>query len=442
MLIPLVALLSLLASLVPGAPCLRDDPPADIARVLDAWHAAAAKADEEAYFGHFTPDAIFMGTDATERWDVPAFRAFAHPYFARGKAWDFHATERHITLAPAGAIAWFDELLATKNLGQCRGSGVLVRTADTWRIAQYNLSIPIPNDLADDFVARIAAFAAPGAQGGAELKVITFNIRYDNPGDGEDRWEKRRERLTRYLRDQSPDVVGLQEALDRQLTFIREQLPAMGVIGVGRDDGKTKGEYAAILYRTDRWKPAEQGNFWFSDTPEVPGSKGWGNNVVRICTWARFVPTDASDPHGFYHYNVHLDHESQPSREKSAALLLKTIRARSDTQAPVIVTGDFNAGEKNPAVESMKGLAPGAADSTPAGALFDSYRSVHAQETRVGTFNAFKGETAGEKIDYIFVSPPVRVRDADIQRDRPEGRDLSDHFPVWARLQLPRTPAK
>jgi endonuclease/exonuclease/phosphatase family metal-dependent hydrolase/ketosteroid isomerase-like protein len=437
MLTALLAALYALCSLVTPASLRPDDRAAEIGKVLDAWHAAAARADEDAYFAHFTNDAIFMGTDATERWDVPAFRAFAHPYFSRGKAWDFHATERHVSLGADGATAWFDELLATKNLGQCRGSGVVLRVADTWKIAQYNLSIPVPNDLADEFVARIAAYGAPA---GAELKVVTFNIRYDNPRDGDDRWDARRERVAEFLRAQNADVVGLQEALQGQLEYLREHVPGMGVIGVGRDDGKSKGEHSAILYRTERWKPVEQGTFWFSDTPQVVASKGWGNTIVRICTWARFVPVASGDDHGFYHYNVHLDHESQPSREKSAALLLKTIAARADKAAPVVVTGDFNSGEKNPAVEAMRGLGAAREASWPA--LIDSYRSVHAQETRVGTFNAFKGEAGGEKIDYVFVTPGIRVLDADIHRERPAGRDLSDHFAVWARLVLPGTPAK
>lgn len=121
---------------------------ADIRTVLDAWHAAAARADEEAYFRHFAPDAVFLGTDATERWTLPEFRAYAHPNFARGKAWNFRAARRAISVAPSGEFAWFDEDLVTEGLGPARGSGVLVHLADDepWRIAQYNLAITIPND--------------------------------------------------------------------------------------------------------------------------------------------------------------------------------------------------------------------------------------------------------------------------------------------------------
>lgn len=117
-----------------------------IGEMLDAWHAAAARADEQAYFSYFASDAVFMGTDATERWDVPAFRAYAHPHFAKGKAWSFRAKRRSITISPSGEFAWFDEDLDTPNLGPARGSGVVAREQNAYKLRQYNLSVPIPNE--------------------------------------------------------------------------------------------------------------------------------------------------------------------------------------------------------------------------------------------------------------------------------------------------------
>ncbi|WP_237079163.1 nuclear transport factor 2 family protein [Myxococcus xanthus] len=131
------------------------DPKAAITAVLDDWHQAAAVADEARYFGHFTDDAVYLGTDATERWTRDEFRAWAKPYFSKGKAWNFKATSRHIFLSKDGAVAWFDEALDTPNLGPSRGSGVLVNDAGTWKIAQYNLSIPIPNDVLPEVKRRI-----------------------------------------------------------------------------------------------------------------------------------------------------------------------------------------------------------------------------------------------------------------------------------------------
>lgn len=128
-----------------AAPARAPGTDAEVARVLDDWHDAAAKADEPRYFSHFAEGGVFLGTDGKERWTVPDFRIYAHPHFAKGKAWTFHATRREITFI--GDAAWFDEDLDTPNLGPARGSGVLVRNdRGTWKIAQYNLSVPIPNE--------------------------------------------------------------------------------------------------------------------------------------------------------------------------------------------------------------------------------------------------------------------------------------------------------
>jgi ketosteroid isomerase-like protein len=121
-----------------------------VAAVLDDWHKAAAVADEERYFRHFAADAVMFGTDATERWTRDEFRVWAKPHFAKGKGWTFKAVKRHVSFSKDGAIAWFDESLDTMNLGPCRGTGVLVLDGDRWKIVQYNLSVPIPNEVFDD----------------------------------------------------------------------------------------------------------------------------------------------------------------------------------------------------------------------------------------------------------------------------------------------------
>ena len=127
---------------------------AEVARVLDDWHDAAAKADEPRYFAHFADGGVFLGTDGTERWTVPQFRAYAHPHFAKGKAWTMRSTRREITFQHD--VAWFDEDLISEGLGPVRGSCVLVRDASgKWKIAQYNLSFPIPNDKFKDVKALV-----------------------------------------------------------------------------------------------------------------------------------------------------------------------------------------------------------------------------------------------------------------------------------------------
>jgi endonuclease/exonuclease/phosphatase family metal-dependent hydrolase len=269
-------------------------------------------------------------------------------------------------------------------------------------------------------VAFASQAPAPGVAA-PPLTVMTFNIRYGTAQDGDDHWVKRREQLFQLLRDRQPDVLGLQEALDFQIDEILAAVPGYAYVGVGRTDGRRKGEYAAVLYRTARLAARRSDTFWFSDTTTVPGSTSWGNRIERICTWAYFEDREGVP---FYVFNVHLDHESQPSRVRSAGLLLERVRARLPA-APVIVTGDFNAGEDNPAIVAMRG------------ALRDSFRVRFPDATGVGTFTGFKmGNTNGDKIDYVFVSEEVEVLDAEIVRASSGGRYPSDHFPVVAALRL------
>lgn len=137
-----------------AALAIQSSPEADVAVVLDRLNAASTAADGEAYFALFTPDARFIGTDATEHWTLAEFRVYATPVFARGRGWSYPATERTITIAPIDCrcIAWFEEKLINANYGATRGSGVLRLTDDGWKIEQYVLSFAVPNDRADNVV--------------------------------------------------------------------------------------------------------------------------------------------------------------------------------------------------------------------------------------------------------------------------------------------------
>jgi endonuclease/exonuclease/phosphatase family metal-dependent hydrolase len=277
-----------------------------------------------------------------------------------------------------------------------------------------------------------AAAQAPARPAGGPLEVMSFNIRLGTANDGDNHWTRRREMLFALLREQDPDLVGLQEAFRFQIEEILAAVPGYGVVGVGRDDGKAGGETSAILFKVSRFHVAQSGTFWFSDTPDVPGTRTWGNRYNRVSSWARFIDRDGT---AFWHYNLHLDHESQPSRERSTELLLQRIDARAFPDEPVIVTGDFNVGEDNPALHRLVG-APGAPASAPR-AFVDSFRVLHPDTTEVGTFTAFKfGETKGDKIDYVLVRPGTRVLSADILRTSQDGRYPSDHFPVVATIEL------
>jgi endonuclease/exonuclease/phosphatase family metal-dependent hydrolase len=257
-----------------------------------------------------------------------------------------------------------------------------------------------------------------------DLRVMSFNIRYGTADDGDDRWPLRSDLLVRVVRDFDPAILGVQEALRFQLDEMRADLGRYAEAGVGRDDGVTRGEYSAILFDTARVELVEQGTFWFSDSPTAPGSVSWGNTIPRICTWARFRDRVAGGT--FYVYNVHWDHLSQPSRERSAALLLERIAARTPAD-PVIVLGDFNAGEANPAFASLT--------TSAAVPLRDTFRVLHADSTFVGTFHGFDGGSDGEKIDAVLASAGWDVRSAAIVRTAAEGRYPSDHYPVTAVLR-------
>jgi endonuclease/exonuclease/phosphatase family metal-dependent hydrolase len=274
----------------------------------------------------------------------------------------------------------------------------------------------------------LAALAAcghdPAPMNDPPITVMTFNIRYGTADDGANAWELRRGLLIATIHEAHPDILGLQEALRGQLDELGEAFPEYREVGVGRDDGMEAGEYSAILFRADRFEAEDDGTFWLSDTPETPGSMSWGNRIPRIATWVRL--RDRSTDRSFVAYNTHWDHESQPSRERSAALLLRRIAARGADTLPVILTGDFNAGEDNPAFRALVGGSP---------ELRDTFREVHPEADSVGTFNGFTGDRNGDKIDAILVSPAWAVLNSAIDHRGDAGRYPSDHFPVLASLR-------
>jgi endonuclease/exonuclease/phosphatase family metal-dependent hydrolase len=280
----------------------------------------------------------------------------------------------------------------------------------------------------------VGGFAAAAAAAQAPLTVLTFNIRYGTADDGENRWDRRRDLLFDVIRTENADIVGLQEALRFQIDEMVAALPVYAMVGVGRDDGRDAGECSAILYRRSRLSIVDSGTFWFSDTPEQPGSTSWGNRITRICTWARFRDTSGD---GFYVYNLHLDHESQPSRERSVRLLAERIRSRSAKDDPVIVTGDFNADEQNPATRWLLGDETALAGAETRGIdLTDTFRALHPKASGVGTYNGFAfGRIDEQKIDYVLVDRHFVARDARIVHTSRGQRYPSDHFPVVARVE-------
>lgn len=272
---------------------------------------------------------------------------------------------------------------------------------------------------------------AAAADDGLEVELMTFNIRYGSASDGDNHWRHRQLLVCDVVNESGGDFVGLQEAELFQIERIRQAVPRYATVGVGREDGEAAGEFSNILYDQQRWRLDEQhhGTFWLSDTPDEPGSTSWGNRITRICTWARFIEHDTG--RAIYVFNTHFDHQSQPSRERSAELVAERIADRPHPDEPVVLMGDLNAGENNPAIRYLKGETGDAPVR-----LVDTFRVVHPDADPVGTATAFQiGLTGGSKIDYVLAEPDADVRDAAILRTQRDGRYPSDHFPVTATLR-------
>ena len=249
------------------------------------------------------------------------------------------------------------------------------------------------------------------------LNLLSFNIRYANNKDGVNKWGSRKHLVFDIIREFGTGIFGLQEALANQIAEIEAEFPSYQRAGVGRDDGVEAGEHCPIFVNTGCIEFLESGTFWFSDTPDVPGSAHWGNSLPRIATWV-YIEHKTSGQQ-LVVYNLHVDHISQPSRERSSELVLQHIHAHFH-QLPTIIMGDFNAGESNPAVTKLHSN------------FRDTFRAIHPKETQVGTFHDFTGTPEPEKIDHIFVSQEFLIHSAEIIRFNQNGRYPSDHFPVTA----------
>lgn len=271
-----------------------------------------------------------------------------------------------------------------------------------------------------------------------ELKLLSFNVRYENAGDRDVRaWPQRVIGSVKMIHREQPDVFGVQEALHGQVADLWASLPEYHFTGVGRDDGRRAGEYSGIFYRRDRFQPDEGdcGTFWLSDTPEQAGSKSWGNEIPRVAAWVRLI--DRATGRGFYVFNTHWDHRNQPSRERAALLIARRIDARKHSREPVALIGDFNSMESNPGLIYLTGRRVTVAGSgrTWAGGLLDTYQLLHPNEKNRRTLHFWSGRRDGLKVDHILVSQGTKVEMAEIlARDQPP---ISDHFPVISRVVFP-----
>jgi endonuclease/exonuclease/phosphatase family metal-dependent hydrolase len=255
------------------------------------------------------------------------------------------------------------------------------------------------------------------------LTVMTFNLRYAS-ATPPNAWPQRRPVVRDLLREYAPDLIGTQEGLYPQLKDIAADLPGYAWIGLGREGG-SRGEFMAVFYKTDRLEPLEFDHVWLSDTPNVIGSRSFGNTLPRMVTWVRF--RDRRTGQEFYCFNTHFDHRSQESREKSARLVLREVEKLKTTQ-PVLLIGDFNATAGANTVYDIL---------VNANAFRDTWTTAKQRGEQVGTFHDFKGPAnALWRIDWILARGPVVTLSTEVVTYQKDGQYPSDHFPVVAKVQL------
>jgi endonuclease/exonuclease/phosphatase family metal-dependent hydrolase len=281
------------------------------------------------------------------------------------------------------------------------------------------------------------SFSNPMPNTGLSLNVMSFNIRRGTAKDGKNHWRFRRNRVSELLNHYRPDVLGLQEAMDFQISELHTMLPGYEMVGI-ENWGAREALHNAIFFNAARFVLSEQGTFWFSDTPDIPRSRGWGNIIPRSCTWARLIEKDSEK--AFYFYNVHLDHISQRSRKNSVVFLTRVIHTRSSPD-PFVLTGDFIAREKSAPIQYLKGKIPlrirakgFVSNPEP---LMDTFRALYPNDRHVATYHGYHRLFFRLKLDYIFVPSSVRVQDAKIIYPLWKKYYPSDHFPLFTRIDLP-----
>lgn len=246
-----------------------------------------------------------------------------------------------------------------------------------------------------------------------ELKLISLNIRYDNPEDGEHTWTNRKEGCVAMFNDEKPDIFGLQEALDNQIAYLQEHLPQYTSVGIGRDPESDKDEHCSIFFLNDKFDLVEDGTFWLSETPEVP-SNGWDARYHRIATWVHLK--EKSTAKELIYINTHFDHKGKVARYESSKLLVERLKSLGKDSIPVLASGDFN-------------VTPQDSLFIPIQEYLVDLRSTVAPQDSMQTTNGWGTEPAGKIIDYIFykniepVSYTVSTKNYGVPY-------ISDHYPV------------
>src|SRR6187431_766217 len=254
----------------------------------------------------------------------------------------------------------------------------------------------------------------------ANVNVMTFNIRYDNPEDDPNNWEQRKENVLKMIRFNEVDILGTQEVLAHQLKYLAENLSEYGVIGVGREDGKEKGEYSPILYNKNKFTLIKSGYFWLSETPEKPG-KGWDAACERVATWVQLK--DKSTGKKIFVINTHFDHRGEVARRESVTLI-KTKIAQLSEGMPQIMMGDLNATPDSSVIQSLL-----TADKYLS--LLDSKKLATIVYGPNWSFHDFGKIPFKDRplIDYILVNEMIKVQKYGVLAETLNDTFLSDHAP-------------
>jgi endonuclease/exonuclease/phosphatase family metal-dependent hydrolase len=274
----------------------------------------------------------------------------------------------------------------------------------------------------------LLGFSSAHAQDATPVRVMTYNIRYNNTGDGENAWPHRKDRVAGTVRFYGADLVGMQEALRGQIDDLAAALPGYAWIGVGRDDGRDAGEFSPIFYREDRFELLETDTFWLSETPEVVASKSWDAAITRVVTWGHFE--DKTTGKRFYHFNTHFDHRGEQARTESARLHRSRVAAIAGA-TPLVVTGDFNF---EPSAEGY-GVLTAPSDGSLTDTIDASAEPHHGPAATCCGFSVEDGPT--RRIDYVFIKNGVEVVRHGTLTDTVDKRYGSDHLAVLTDLLLP-----
>lgn len=274
----------------------------------------------------------------------------------------------------------------------------------------------------------IISFIFQAAFAQQELNIMTFNIRLDLASDSMNAWQYRKDKAASQILFHDVDILGVQEALSNQMQDLQHALTGYSYTGVGREDGKTKGEYSAIFYNTKRLELLSSSTFWLSETPGVAGSKSWDAAITRIVSWAKF--RDKMTGKIFFDFNTHFDHMGKVARKESAKMLLKAVDSLAGKNI-AIVTGDFNSFPPDEPIQIIT-------DKNNTLRLTDTKAvSLAPHYGPTGSFNGFTSkETSNDPIDYIFFNHGVTVLKHATLSQSWQRRFSSDHFPVWAKIIL------